>query len=133
MFRNSLAVILGLSLAISIINYGLVAFTNSPVEMPILHWQSFLRSINHQGYITLLWLSGLASILGGILAALCVKIAKVAYAMLIGFILLFSAVIDVMWHEAHPSFYKVTIFIIFFPCSWFGGKMVELMSKKNNP
>jgi hypothetical protein len=133
MFRNSLAFILGLSLALCIINYGLVLFTNTPLDMPILHWQSFLHSINHQGYVSLLWLSGLASILGGILAALCVKVAKVAYAMLIGFVLLFAAVMDVMWHEAHPSFYKIAIFIIFFPCSWLGGKIVELMSPKNNP
>ncbi len=68
--------------------------------------------------------------IGGVVTALGVKYAKVAYAILIGFILLFIAMLDVIIFPFHPTFYKISIFLIFFPFSWIGGKVVEVLTNK---
>jgi len=56
--------------------------------------------------------------------------AKVAYAILIGFIMLFIAMLDIILYPYHPVFYKISIFLIFFPFSWIGGKITEVIYKR---
>jgi hypothetical protein len=60
-----------------------------------------------------------------------VRYAKVAYALLIGFILLFLAMLDIIIFPYHPTFYKIGIFLTFFPFSWVGGKIVSVIYDKN--
>ncbi|MBP8085105.1 MAG: hypothetical protein KAY28_03045, partial [Cloacibacterium sp.] len=79
---------------------------------------------------TLLFSSGIGATIGGVVTAVIVKYAKVAYAILIGFIMLFIAMLDIIIFPYHPTFYKILIFIIYFPFSWIGGKIVEVIFER---
>lgn len=81
-------------------------------------------------FIALLFFGGLGVTVGGVVTALIVKYAKVAYAILIGFIILFIAMLDIIIYPYHPTFYKISIFLIFFPFSWIGGKIVEVIYER---
>jgi predicted MFS family arabinose efflux permease len=63
----------------------------------------------------LLFSSGIGATIGGVVTAVIVKYAKVAYAILIGFMMLFIAMLDIIIFPYHPTFYKILIFIIYFP------------------
>ena len=97
-------------------------------------WEQFLKSVkDDEGFfIYLLFLSGLATTLGGVATAIIVKYAKVAYAILIGFVMLFIAMLDIIIFPYHPTFYKISIFLTLFPFSWMGGKIVEVIYKRKN-
>ena len=129
--RNTFAVLLGLAVAMFVIAAGLrlnsewVTYSGiSPYE----NWGRLLEEMYHDKafFVALLISTGIASIIGGVTTAIVVKQAKVAYAMLIGFILLFMAVLDIIIFPYHPTFYQVGIFLTFFPLSWIGGKIVEI-------
>lgn len=129
--RNTFAVLLGLAVAMFVIAAGLrlnsewVTYSGiSPYE----NWGRLLEEMYHDKafFVVLLISTGIASIIGGVTTAIVVKQAKVAYAMLIGFILLFMAVLDIIIFPYHPTFYQVGIFLTFFPFSWIGGKIVEI-------
>lgn len=133
--RNTLAIIAGLAIALLIITLGIrsnpkwVTFDHfAPYE----HWARFIRSVQHDdGFFGfLLFISGIATTAGGVATAILVKYAKVAYANLIGFIMLAIAVLDIVIYPYHPTFYKISIFLIFFPFSWLGGKIVEVLYKR---
>jgi hypothetical protein len=62
--------------------------------------------------------------------AIIVKYAKVAYAILIGFIMLFIAMLDVIIFPYHPTFYKISIFLTFFRFRG-SGKIVEVIYERN--
>ena len=83
-------------------------------------------------FLYLLFLSASATTLGGIATAIIVKYAKVAYAILIGFVMLFIAMLDIIIFPYHPTFYKISIFLTLFPFSWMGGKIVEVIYKRKN-
>lgn len=134
MIRNSLAIILGLFTATLIINLGLrIGFDRfSGADLSVFeHWDRLLQTEsaqkNNYFFVALLLSSGIGSTFGGVVSAIIVTRAKVAYAMLIGFILLFIAMLDVIIFPYHPTFYKVTIFFTYFPFSWIGGKFVEIL------
>ena len=78
-----------------------------------------------------MFISGLGTTVGGVATAIIVKYAKVAYAILIGFIMLFIAMLDVIIFPYHPTFYKISIFLTFFPFSWIGGKIVEVLYERS--
>ena len=129
--RNTFAILLGLTVAMFVIAAGLrlnsewVTYSGiSPYE----NWGRLLEEMYHDKafFVVLLISTGIASIIGGVTTAIVVKQAKVAYAMLIGFILLFMAVLDIIIFPYHPTFYQVGIFLTFFPFSWIGGKIVEI-------
>jgi len=80
--------------------------------------------------VALLISSGIGATVGGVVTAILVKYAKVAYAILIGFILLFMAMLDVIIFPYHPTFYKILIFLTFFPCAWMGGKITEVIYER---
>ena len=129
--RNTFAVLLGLAVAMFVIAAGLrlnsewVTYSGiSPYE----NWGRLLEEMYHDKafFVVLLISTGVAYIIGGVTTAIVVKQAKVAYAMLIGFILLFMAVLDIIIFPYHPTFYQVGIFLTFFPFSWIGGKIVEI-------
>ena len=50
--------------------------------------------------------------------------------ILIGFILLFIAMLDIIIFPYHPTFYKILIFLTFFPFSWIGGKITEVIYER---
>ena len=116
--RNTFAVLIGLFVAMVVITIGLRI--NS-------EWITYSGITPFDKWSQLLISSGLASTIGGITTALLVKYAKVAYAMLIGFILLFLAVLDIIFFASHPIFYQIGIFLTFFPFSWVGGKIIEVI------
>ncbi len=133
--RNTIAVIVGLVIAGLIITLGIRMFpqwVTFEAFAPFEHWQKFLQSMQKDGafFGFLLFISGLGTTIGGVATAIIVKYAKVAYAILIGFIMLFLAMLDVIIFPYHPTFYKVSIFLTFFPFSWIGGKIVEVIYER---
>lgn len=134
--RNTLAVIVGLAIAGLIITLGIRAFpqwVTFDAFAPFEHWQKFLESMKGDDafFVFLLFISGLGTTIGGVISAMIVKYAKVAYAILIGFIMLFIAMLDVIIYPYHPTFYKISIFLTFFPFSWIGGKIVSVIYERN--
>ncbi|WP_419869003.1 hypothetical protein [Chryseobacterium sp. CT-SW4] len=134
--RNTLAVLIGLGIAGLIITLGIRAFPQwrtFDAFAPFEHWQRFLYSMKDDEafFGFLLFISGLGTTIGGVATAIIVKYAKVAYAILIGFIMLFIAMLDVIIYPYHPTFYKISIFLTFFPFSWIGGKIVEVIYERN--
>lgn len=134
--RNTLAVVAGLFVSVMVISLGIrlnadwVTFTNFT---PFQNWETFLekRQNDTEFYWILLLLSGISATIGGVISAMIVRYAKVAYALLIGFILLFLAMLDIIIFPYHPTFYKIGIFLTFFPFSWVGGKIVSVIYDKN--
>lgn len=134
--RNILAVVVGLFVSAMVISLGIrlnadwVTFTNFT---PFQNWETFLekRQNDTEFYWILLLLSGISATIGGVISAMIVRYAKVAYALLIGFILLFLAMLDIIIFPYHPTFYKIGIFLTFFPFSWVGGKIVSVIYDKN--
>lgn len=133
--RNTFAVLIGLFVAMVIITIGLrinSEWVTYSGLTPFDKWESLLSEMENNTwfFIALLFSSGIASTIGGIVTALLVKYAKVAYSMLIGFILLFLAVLDIIIFSQHPTFYQIGIFLTFFPFSWVGGKIIEVFFDK---
>ena len=134
--RNTLAVVVGLFVSAMVISLGIrlnadwVTFTNFT---PFQNWETFLekRQNDTEFYWILLLLSGISATIGGVISAMIVRYAKVAYALLIGFILLFLAMLDIIIFPYHPTFYKIGIFLTFFPFSWVWGKIVSVIYDKN--
>ena len=137
--RNTFAVIIGLAVAALIIPLG-IKLNSSWITYedftPFKRWETLLKSVEHKPYffVALLISSGIAATVGGVVTAIVVKYAKVAYAILIGFILLFIAMLDIIIFPYHPTFYKILIFLTFFPFAWIGGKITEVIyeRKKKN-
>lgn len=134
MIRNTIAVLAGLLVALAIITFSVMI--NSywiPYDykgLPIEHWRSVVRTAKGEFFIALLISAGVASLMGGIVCALIVKTAKKAYAMLIGFILLLTAIATLFIFKGYPTWYTVSIFFIFFPFSWLGAQIVEWIQKR---
>lgn len=130
--RNTFGVLVGLAVAGFIITLGVrinpdwVTYNHFS---PFQSWEKFLKSMQHNGtfFVYLLFLSGVSSSIGGVVTALIVKYAKVAYAIMIGFIQLFIALLDIIFFPYHPTFYKILIFLTFFPFAWLGGKITEII------
>ena len=133
--RNTFAVILGLTVAALLITIG-IRINSSWITYEgfsaFEKWESVLKSVEHKPYffVALLISSGSAATVGGVVTAIIVKYAKVAYAILIGFILLFIAMLDIIIFPYHPTFYKILIFLTFFPFSWIGGKIIEVIYER---
>lgn len=130
--RNTFSVLLGLSIVGVVISLGIRTNPNwitFDAFTPFDHWSRFLQSMqgNNGFFLFLLFISGVGTTIAGIVTAICVKYAKVAYALLVGFMMLFIAMLDVVIFPYHPTFYKISIFLVFFPFSWLGGKIVEMM------
>ncbi|WP_294274326.1 hypothetical protein [uncultured Chryseobacterium sp.] len=133
--RNTFAILVGLGIAALTITLGIRVFpqwVTFDAFAPFEHWQHFLESMQGEDafFGFLLFISGLGTTIGGVATAIIVKYAKVAYAILIGFIMLFIAMLDVIIFPYHPTFYKISIFLTFFPFSWIGGKIVEVIYEK---
>lgn len=134
-FRNLIGVLAGLFVAAVIISLGVrintewITYTEFA---PFKHWEQLLYNVRDKDYffVALLFFGGLGVTFGGVITALVVKYAKVAYAILIGFIILFIAMLDIIIYPYHPTFYKISIFLIFFPFSWIGGKIVEIIYER---
>ena len=133
--RNTFAVFVGLAIAALLISIG-VRLNSSWITYedyaPFKHWEKLLKSMEHKPYffVALLISSGIAATVGGVVTAILVKYAKVAYAILIGFILLFIAMLDIIIFPYHPTFYKILIFLTFFPFAWMGGKITEVIYER---
>lgn len=133
--RNTVAVLVGLAVAFLIITLGIrlnPAWITYDNFTPYQQWETLLKSVEHKPYffVALLVSAGIASTVGGVVAAMIVKYAKVAYAILIGFILLFIAMLDIIIFPYHPTFYKISIFLVFFPFAWMGGKITEIIYER---
>jgi predicted MFS family arabinose efflux permease len=133
--RNTFAVITGLFVAALLISLG-VRINSSWITYegftPFQRWETLLKTVEHKPYffVALLISSGIAATVGGVVTAIIVKYAKVAYAILIGFILLFIAMLDIIIFPYHPTFYKILIFLTFFPFAWIGGKIIEVIYER---
>lgn len=133
--RNTFAVLTGLFVAALLISLG-VRINSSWITYegftPFQRWETLLKAMEHKPYffVALLISSGIAATVGGVVTAIIVKYAKVAYAILIGFILLFMAMLDIIIFPYHPTFYKILIFLTFFPFAWIGGKITEVIYER---
>ncbi|QBO57399.1 hypothetical protein [Chryseobacterium salivictor] len=133
--RNTFAVLTGLAVAAILISLG-IRLNSSWITYgeyaPFQRWETLLKSMEHKPYffVALLISSGIAATVGGVVTAVIVKYAKVAYAILIGFILLFMAMLDIIIFPYHPTFYKILIFLTFFPFAWIGGKITEVIYER---
>lgn len=130
--RNTVGVLFGLVAAWLIISLGIRVnpeWVTYDKFSPFYSWEKFLAShkADDKFFGFLLFLSGISATVGGVITAIIVKYAKVAYAILIGFILLFVAMLDIIIFPYHPTFYKILIFLTFFPFSWIGGKIIEVI------
>lgn len=130
--RNTFGVLVGLAVAGLIISLGVrikPEWVTYERFSPFQSWEKFLWTRRHDDgfFVYLLFLSGISSTIGGVVTAIIVKYAKVAYAILIGFIQLFIAVLDIIFFPYHPTFYKISIFLTFFPFAWIGGKITDLI------
>ena len=133
--RNTLGVLAGLAVAALIITLGVKIdsdWVTYKEFAPFEHWGLLLKSVQGKDsfFIALLFFGGLGVTFGGAVTAIIVKYAKVAYAILIGFIMLFIAMLDIIIYPYHPVFYKISIFLIFFPFSWIGGKITEIIYER---
>lgn len=133
--RNTFGVLVGLAVAAVIISLGVRInpdWITYERLTPFQNWKNFLQHLKNDDtfFIYLLFLSGISSTIGGVVAAIIVKYAKVAYAILIGFIQLFVALLDVIVYPYHPTFYKIGIFLTFFPFAWMGGKITEVIYER---
>lgn len=133
--RNTFGVLLGLAVAGLIISLGVrtnSSWLSYSEFSPFEHWQRVLQSMEHTpGFFwMLLASSGIGVTVGGVVTAVVVQYAKVAYAILIGFIMLFIAMVDIVIFPYHPTFYKILIFVIYFPFSWVGGKIIEVIYER---
>jgi predicted MFS family arabinose efflux permease len=137
--RNTFAILVGLSIVALMVTVGIrmvPEWRTFDGYSPFEHWNKFLQSMqgNSRFFWFLLCISGLGTTIAGIATAIIVKYAKVAYAILIGFIMLFVAMVDIIIFPHHPTFYKILIFLIYFPFAWIGGKIVEVLyNKRNSP
>lgn len=130
--RNTLGVAVGLAVAGLVISFGIrlnPEWVTYDHFTPFQNWERFLesRQNDNQFFAFLLVITGVASSIGGVATAIIVKYAKVAYAILIGFILLFITMLDIIVFPYHPTFFKICIFLTFFPFAWIGGKITEVI------
>lgn len=133
--RNLIGVLAGLLVAGVCISLGIRTnpeWVNYSQFSPFEHWEKLLINVKDKSsfFAVLLFFGGLGVTVGGVVTAVIVKYAKVAYAILIGFIMLFIAMVDIIIYPYHPTFYKICIFLIFFPFSWMGGKIVEVIYER---
>jgi hypothetical protein len=94
------------------------------------HWGCILKGTREEFFISLFISCCLGSFFGGIVTALLVPKAKVAYSMLVGLMLLIIAFFELVFIPNHPDWYKFTIWFAFFPFSWMGSKIVEKLIEK---
>ncbi len=140
--RNVLAVIIGLAFALVFMTTAITSVATAygwevdglifdEWRHVIKHFARLSEASHERGFFwSLLISSGLGSMIGGTITAIIVKRAKLAYAMLIGFILLIIGLLDVVFTPYHPFWYEVTLLPILFFFSWLGGKIVVIIYKK---
>ena len=133
--RNTFAVFVGLAVSALLISLGVrlnASWITYEEFAAFQRWETLLKSMEHKPYffVALLVSSGIAATVGGVVTAIIVKYAKVAYAILIGFILLFIGMLDIIIFPYHPTFYKILIFLTFFPFAWMGGKIIEVIYER---
>ena len=90
--RNTLGVLAGLTVAALIITFGIKIdsdWVTYKQFAPFDHWEALLQSVEKKDsfFVALLFFGGLGVTFGGVVTAIIVKYAKVAYAILIGFIM----------------------------------------------
>lgn len=138
--RNSIAVLLGLAVALTLIMFGIqlndnwIEFDYS--KFPYEHWNRVIkyaarnREVRDEFFIALLISQGIGAIFGGLTTAIIVSKAKKAYAVFVGFILFLIALGDVIFTPYHPTWYELSIMPVLFFFSWLGGLLTDLVSKK---
>ena len=138
--RNTIAVIIGLIIIFLIIQFGLLYNANRLGwdDKVFPEWRHIIKFFSHgkekkhevQFFGSMLAISGIAALIGGVITALIVRRAKQAYTMFVGFILLIVALGDVLITPYHPTWYEIAICPVLFFSSWIGGLFVDLIYKK---
>lgn len=137
--RNTIAVIVGLIIIYAIIQFGLIYNANRLHwdDKIFPEWRHVIKYFSHgegkrfevQFFGSMLAISGIAALVGGVITALLVKRAKQAYTMFVGFIVLIVALGDVLITPYHPTWYEIAICPVLFFSSWIGGLIVDLIYK----
>lgn len=138
--RNSIAVLIGLAVALVIIMFG-IQLNDSWIEydysrFPYEHWNRVIKyaartpEVRDEFFLVLLASQGVGAIFGGLITAAIVTKAKKAYAVFLGFILFLIAMGDVVFTAYHPTWYELSILPILFFFSWLGGLLTDVASKK---
>lgn len=136
--RNIIGIFAGFIVAIIIIIFGIsinsksiiinVSY-NNPL-FPFQYWRQLIENASISFFLILLFSTGLAAIIGGIVTAIIVKQAKTAYAIFLGFILYIIGLLDSWITPGHPIWYNIIILFILFPFSWLSGKIVDIIFYK---
>lgn len=138
--RNSIAVLIGLAVALLIITFG-IQLNDSWIEydyskFPYEHWNRVIKyaartpEVRDEFFIALLVSEGVGATFGGLVTAIIVSKAKKAYAVFVGFILFLIALGDVIFTAYHPTWYELAIMPVLFFFSWLGGLLTDVVSKK---
>jgi len=138
--RNTIAVIVGLVIIYAIIQFGLIYNANRLQwdDKIFPEWRHVIKYFSQgegkkyevQFFGSMLAISGIAALVGGVITALVVKRAKQAYTMFVGFIVFIVALGDVLFTPYHPTWYEIAICPVLFFSSWIGGLIVDLIYKK---
>lgn len=143
MLRNTIAIILGLFVALLIITIGITINKTWFEELDFINLeqkQNIYRYWRHVVifasknlrifFFALLVSTGIGAIVGGVVTAIIVKTAKQAYALFIGFLLMIFALLDVIFTPSHPTWYELSVVPVLFFFSWLGGKIVDVISSR---
>jgi hypothetical protein len=138
--RNSIAVLIGLAVALTLIMFGIQLNDNwieyDYSKFPYEHWNRVIKyaartpEVRDEFFIVLLASLGVGASFGGLVTAIIVTKAKKAYAVFVGFILFLIALGDVIFTAYHPTWYELSIMPVTFFFSWLGGLLTDLVSKK---
>lgn len=138
--RNTIAVIIGLIIIYAIIQFGLIYNANRLQwdDRIFPEWRHVIKYFSQgegkkfelQFFGSMLAISGIAALVGGVITAIIVRKAKQAYTMFVGFIVLIVALGDVIITPYHPTWYEIAICPVLFFSSWIGGLIVDIIYNK---
>lgn len=139
MIRNTIAVLVGIFVAMIIVTIAITLNSNwieydyhNYIDL-YDHWRKVIVGASRSGhknefFLALLFSSGFGALFGGIVTATIVKNAKKAYAVFTGFILFLIALGDIIFTPSHPTWYELSIMPVLFFFSWLGGLCVDLLT-----
>ena len=120
--RNTLGVLLGLGVAAIVISFGVridPSWRDSYDGLsPFEHWERVLSNVKEDSgfFWTLLFSSGIGATIGGVVTAVIVKYAKVAYAILMGFCFFFFLFFIFLFFLFFLFFFKFFFFFCLLRC-----------------
>ncbi|WP_223843721.1 hypothetical protein [Blattabacterium cuenoti] len=134
MYRNILSVFLGVIISIIEILYFIKIIKRWFLKIkfiPLNKLKYIFFKAPTEFFLILIFFYAFSALLGGLITAFFVKNAKIAYAILTGFILFLIALFHIFFYPL-PLWFKIIILPLFLPFSYLGGYFIEIIQKKIN-